>query len=74
MQASRYHDANPKLEINTHVMGTADPPEVVFKMVDDTEKRFESEYYKANEIFFDVHLLLDKLDNEYEMAGKSVDD
>ena len=37
MQASRYHAANPKLKINTHVLSTADPPEVVFKFIDDTE-------------------------------------
>jgi len=39
MQASRYHNANPKLKINTNVSGTADAPEVVFKFVDDTEVR-----------------------------------
>jgi hypothetical protein len=39
MQATRFYDANPKLKINTNVMGTADPPEVVFKFVDDTEVR-----------------------------------
>eukprot|EP00536_Pseudo-nitzschia_multiseries_P018147 jgi/Psemu1/54307/gm1.54307_g len=37
MQATRYRKANPKLEINTHVLGSASPPEVVFKFIDDTE-------------------------------------
>ena len=37
MQATRFHKANPKLKINTNVIGTADPPEVVFKFFDDTE-------------------------------------
>lgn len=125
MQATRYHDSNPKLKINTVVSGTAAPPEVVFKFADDSEvrprlnvlaafmkrnsgmcestvllpqifwlsdttcyfgsrfsppcalflqKRFDSQNFKANEILFDVHLFLDRLDNEYEMAGKSLDD
>ena len=65
---------NPNLKINTHVIGTAEPPEILFKFVDDTEKRFESAEYKANEILFDVHLFLDRMDNEWEMQGKSIDD
>jgi len=74
MQATRYHKANPKLKINTEVLGTAAAPEVVFKFFDDTEKRYDSRNYTASEIFFDVHLSLDNLDNEFEMSGKSLDD
>ena len=37
MQATRYHKANPKLKINTEVLGSAAAPEVVFKFIDDTE-------------------------------------
>jgi len=36
MQSTRYHKANPKLKINTEVLGTAAAPEVVFKFIDDT--------------------------------------
>jgi hypothetical protein len=36
--------------------------------------RFDSQNYTASEILFDVHLNLDKLDNEWEMSGKSLDD
>ena len=39
-----------------------------------TQKRYESQHYTASEIFFDVHLSLDNLDNEFEMSGKSLDD
>lgn len=39
LQAGRFHNANPNLSINTHVLGTADPPQVVFKFIDDTEVR-----------------------------------
>eukprot|EP00934_Nitzschia_sp_Nitz4_P000997 Nitzschia sp. Nitz4//scaffold2_size372955//214275//214706//NITZ4_000437-RA/size372955-snap-gene-0.35-mRNA-1//1//CDS//3329546820//997//frame0 len=74
MQASRYYDANPNLAVNTVVSGGPEAPEIVFKFVDDSEKRFDAQHFKANEILFDVHLFLDRLDNEYEMAGKSVDD
>ena len=73
LQATRFHKANPDLKINTIVSGTPDPPEVVFTFIDDTEKRFDSQSLKANEIMFDVHLDLDRLDNEYEMSGKSLD-
>jgi hypothetical protein len=37
MQATRYHRANPTLKINTDVSGTPAAPEVVFKLIDDTE-------------------------------------
>ena len=36
MQSTRYYKANPKLKINTEVLGTAAAPEVVFKLIDDT--------------------------------------
>ena len=128
MQSTRYYKANPKLKINTEVLGTAAAPEVVFKLIDDTvvssmyriiqfiydvfisdddrfffriiieftlplslsneyfcftydfdfvlflQKRFDSRHYTANEIFFDVHLSLENLNNEFEMSGKSLDD
>jgi hypothetical protein len=38
------------------------------------QKRFDSQHYTASEILFDVHLSLDKLDNEFEMTGKTLDD
>ena len=126
MQATRYRKMNPRLEINTHVLGSASPPEIVLKLIDDTEvgwlcvclfvrlfvcsilllarsiawfdaltdcpasgvlccadlicaacypqKRYDSRNYTASEIFFDVHLSLDNLDNEFELSGKSLDD
>lgn len=100
MQAKRFHDANPKLKINTDVSSSPDPPQIVFTFVDDSKVRtvelgyflkswsecccppnsllfqkvFDSQSYKADEILFDVHLTLHGLDNEYEMAGKSLDD
>ena len=38
------------------------------------QKRFDSQNLKVDEILFDVHLELDRMDNEFEMAGKSLDD
>ena len=38
------------------------------------QKAYDSQQYKADEILFDLHLTLDTMDNEYEMAGKSIDD
>jgi hypothetical protein len=37
MLASRFYKANPKFKLNTHVLGGPDAPEVLFKLVDDTE-------------------------------------
>lgn len=37
MQATRFYKANPKLKVNTEVLGSAAAPEVVFKFIDDTE-------------------------------------
>mmetsp|Transcript_534 Transcript_534/g.599 ORF Transcript_534/g.599 Transcript_534/m.599 type:complete len:116 (-) Transcript_534:654-1001(-) len=74
LQATRYHKANPKLKINTEVLGTAAAPEVVFTLIDDTKKRFDSRHYTAHEIFFDMHLSLDNMSNQFEISGKSLDD
>jgi hypothetical protein len=35
---------------------------------------FDTQNYTASEILFDVHLTLDRLDNEFEMSGKSLDE
>ena len=48
LQATRYHNANPNLSINTQVSGTADPPEVVFKFIDNTEVRTGEWFIGAN--------------------------
>jgi len=36
VQAERFLKANPKLKINTNVVGTADPPKVEFEFIDGT--------------------------------------
>ena len=74
MQATRFHTTNPNLKVNTQVLGTAAAPQVSFTFIDDTTKVYDSQHYTAFEIFFDVHLTLDHIDNQYEMNGKSLDD
>uniref|UniRef100_A0A7R9WVM4 Large ribosomal subunit protein mL53 n=1 Tax=Craspedostauros australis TaxID=1486917 RepID=A0A7R9WVM4_9STRA len=74
MQATRFQKENPNLKVNAKVLNTPDEPTVVFTFVDDTQKRFESQHYDVKEIMFDVHLGLNSMDNEYEIAGKSLDD
>ena len=74
MQAQRFVKANPDFKVNTNVSAKPDPPSVIFKFVDDTEKKFDSQNFEVQEILFDVHLELDRMDNEFEMAGKSLDD
>mmetsp|Transcript_23439 Transcript_23439/g.28186 ORF Transcript_23439/g.28186 Transcript_23439/m.28186 type:complete len:115 (+) Transcript_23439:124-468(+) len=74
VMAERYSKANPKLQINTHVVGTPYPPSVVFKFVNDNEKIFDSSEYDASEIMYETLLEAMQINNEYEMEGKSIDD
>jgi len=55
MQATRYHKANPKLKINTEVLGSAAAPEVVFKFIDDTEvssRSYSVTHLWCDKVFF----------------------
>ena len=72
VMAERYTKANPKLDVSKTISGTADPPLVFFKFVDDSERRFDSKEFQVKEILSEVFQHSTNLDNEYEIAGKSV--
>mmetsp|Transcript_21261 Transcript_21261/g.24165 ORF Transcript_21261/g.24165 Transcript_21261/m.24165 type:complete len:117 (+) Transcript_21261:67-417(+) len=74
VQATRIQKANPKIKINTQILGTVDPPSVEFEFVDGNKKIFDSQDMHVNEMLNEVFLAANTLDIEYELEGKSVDD
>lgn len=74
VQAGRFSSANPNLKVKAHVVATPDPPSVVFKFVDGTEKVFDSQEFIVNEMMEKVFLHSMEINNDYEMNGKSIDD
>lgn len=74
MNIPRFFDANPKLKVKPNVLATPDAPTVKFAFVDGTDKTFNSQEYLANEILDDVWRTVMKMDDDFEMEGKNVDD
>jgi len=74
VQAERFVKSNPKLKINTMVVGTTDPPKVEFEFIDGTVSTYDSQQFQAKEMLDEVFLTANNLDIEYELEGKSVDD
>jgi hypothetical protein len=74
MNAERYLRSNPKLKINTIVSAKADAPWVKFGFVDGTEKRFDSKEFLVNDMLMDVWRVTMKMDDDFELEGKNVDD
>lgn len=74
VQAERFVKSNPKLKINTMVVGTTDPPKVEFEFIDGTVRTYDSQQFQAKEMLDEIFLTANNLDIEYELEGKSVDD
>lgn len=74
VQAERFVKSNPKLKINTMVVGTTDPPKVEFEFIDGTVTTYDSQQFQAKEMLDEIFLTANNLDIEYELEGKSVDD
>ncbi|GKY91161.1 hypothetical protein MPSEU_000088900 [Mayamaea pseudoterrestris] len=74
VQATRFSKANPNLKIHVDVHSRADRPMAKFLMVDDSEQVFETHEHDVKEIMFQVHLKAMKLDADYELSGKSIDE
>lgn len=70
----RFYDSNPKLKVNPNILSTPDAPTVKFSFVDGTDKTFNSREYLADEILMDVWRTVIKMDDDFEMEGKNVDD
>eukprot|EP00562_Extubocellulus_spinifer_P020931 CAMPEP_0178614008 /NCGR_PEP_ID=MMETSP0698-20121128/1942_1 /TAXON_ID=265572 /ORGANISM="Extubocellulus spinifer, Strain CCMP396" /LENGTH=115 /DNA_ID=CAMNT_0020252729 /DNA_START=185 /DNA_END=530 /DNA_ORIENTATION=- len=74
VSASRYSKANPKLVVTPTISSTAEPPRAEFKFVDGSERKFDSQEFQVKEILSEVFQHTTNMDNEYEIAGKSIDD
>eukprot|EP00956_Cyclotella_meneghiniana_P014429 scaffold21566_cov73-Cyclotella_meneghiniana.AAC.10 len=70
----RFYDVNPKLKVNPNILSTPDAPTIKFSFVDGTDKTFNSSEHLADEILIDVWRGLMKMDDDWEMEGKNVDD
>lgn len=51
-----------------------DAPWVKFAFVDGTDKKFDSREYLADEMLMDVWRVAMKMDDDFELEGKNVDD
>mmetsp|Transcript_10022 Transcript_10022/g.21044 ORF Transcript_10022/g.21044 Transcript_10022/m.21044 type:complete len:116 (+) Transcript_10022:402-749(+) len=70
----RYRRANPKLKVNAHILSTPNAPTVKFHFVDGSDKIFDSKEYLVNEMLEDVWRMAMKMDDDFELEGKNVDD
>lgn len=60
--------------MNPNILSTPDAPTVKFTFVDGTNKEFNSKDFLADEILMDVWRTVMKMDDDFEMEGKNVDD
>jgi hypothetical protein len=74
MNIPRYYTANPKLKVTPNIVSTPDAPTVKFSFVDGTDMVFQSSEFLADEILTDVWRTVMKMDDDFEMEGKNVDD
>jgi hypothetical protein len=70
----RFFQANPKLKVNPDIHSLPDAPRVKFSFVDGTDKEFNSVEFLADEMLMDVWRTVMKMDDDFEMEGKNVDD
>eukprot|EP00804_Cyclotella_cryptica_P006555 CCRYP_012807-RA/>CCRYP_012807-RA protein AED:0.20 eAED:0.20 QI:354/1/1/1/0.33/0.25/4/1966/115 len=70
----RFFRANPKLKVNPNILSTPHAPTVKFTFVDGTDKEFHSRDFLADEMLMDVWRTVMKMDDDFEMEGKNVDD
>ena len=73
-ESDRFTRANPKLRVKADVHSRPTAPEVKVAFVDGTEVAFDSQEYIAADMIMDIWRSAMKLDDEFEMEGKNVDD
>lgn len=74
VQAERFAKANPRLKINTKVVGTVDPPIAEFEFVDGTVVSYDTQSFQAKEMLDEIFMTANNMDIEFELEGKSIDD
>ena len=75
LHAPRYKENNPRLQFDVDIHDRPTPPFLEFHFVDGTSHIVNPTTGKhALEILFDVHFQLTRVDYEYEVEGKNIDD
>mmetsp|Transcript_425 Transcript_425/g.901 ORF Transcript_425/g.901 Transcript_425/m.901 type:complete len:116 (-) Transcript_425:398-745(-) len=74
VNSERFLHANPKLKVKPDIHSKPNAPLVKFSFVDGTDVSFDSREYLANEMLLDVWKTTMKMDDDFEMEGKNVDD
>lgn len=74
VNSQRLLRANTKLKVNTLVQAKPDAPTVKFVFVDGSDITFDSREYLANEMLMEVWRKTMKMDDDFELEGKNVDD
>ncbi|EJK73997.1 hypothetical protein THAOC_04358 [Thalassiosira oceanica] len=73
-EAQRLVRANPKLKVKADVHSRPSAPEVKVSFVDGTDLTFDSQEYIAADMLMDIWRAAMKLDDEFELEGKNVED
>mmetsp|Transcript_31800 Transcript_31800/g.66843 ORF Transcript_31800/g.66843 Transcript_31800/m.66843 type:complete len:116 (-) Transcript_31800:248-595(-) len=74
VNSERLLRSNPKLKVNANIQATSSAPAVKFTFVDGTDATFDSREYLASEMLTDVWRKTMKMDDDFELEGKNVDD
>ena len=73
-ESERFARSNPKLRVKADVHSRPSAPEVRVSFVDGTDLTFDSQEYIAADMITDIWRSAMKLDDEFELDGKNVDD
>lgn len=74
VNSERLIASNSKLKVKANIQSSANPPSVTFTFVDGTDMKFDSREYLASEMLMDVWRKSMKMDDDFELEGKNVDD
>mmetsp|Transcript_32745 Transcript_32745/g.69130 ORF Transcript_32745/g.69130 Transcript_32745/m.69130 type:complete len:116 (-) Transcript_32745:316-663(-) len=74
VNSERFLESNPKLKVKANIQSKPDAPTVKFAFVDGTDVSFDSREYLAQEMLMDVWRTTMRMDDDFEMEGKNVDD
>ena len=74
INSQRLLRANTKLKVNAIIQGNPNAPTVKFSFVDGSDVSFDSREYLANEMLMEIWRKTMKMDDDFELEGKNVDD
>ena len=62
------------MKVNTDIHSKPSSPRVKFTFVDGTDMSFDTREFLVNEMLMDVWRTTMKMDDDFELEGKNVDD